>query len=142
MWRFITFSGARPSMRLPSNRISPSSGRESPESALKKVVFPAPFGPIMEKMRPLSMEKLSLLTAVRPPNRFTTSFVSRIRPASATISPLCALPVAGTLGFVHPFIHRFVAFELALATRRGKYTRGPVDHHEDEDDAEHQALIL
>src|SRR5208337_873356 len=89
-------------------------------------------------MRPFSIEKLSLLTAVRPPNRLTTSLVSRIRPPSATVSPPRICAVSRT---VHVVI-LFVSLELAPAARRGKYARGPADHHDDEDDAEHQALVL
>ena len=39
---------------------------------LKKVVLPAPFGPMSDTMEPLGMSKSTLLTASNPPNRFVT----------------------------------------------------------------------
>ena len=39
-------SGGRPLIRLPSNSTSPSLGANSPVMQLKKVVLPAPLGPI------------------------------------------------------------------------------------------------
>src|SRR5208282_3411364 len=89
-------------------------------------------------MRPASIEKLILLTAVSPPKRLTTSFVSRIRAVSATICPL-RLGLDGCVVF-RVLVGR--GLQLALAPSRGDYPRRPVDHHEDEDDAEDETLVL
>src|SRR3712207_3437900 len=45
---------------------------------LKKVVLPAPFGPISPAMLPRSITKSTLFTAVNPPNCFVTPVASRI----------------------------------------------------------------
>src|SRR3954447_19388710 len=39
---------------------------------LKKVVLPAPFGPMSDTIDPRGISKSTLLTAVRPPNFFVT----------------------------------------------------------------------
>ena len=43
---FVTWWGFRPTIDLPSSRISPEVGTSSPVTRLKNVVFPAPLGPI------------------------------------------------------------------------------------------------
>src|SRR5690349_14052136 len=53
---------------------------------LKKVVFPAPFGPITLTMLPLSTSSVTSLTAVRPPKRFVICCASN----SATLTSLPA----------------------------------------------------
>lgn len=52
----------------PRSRIEPSSGRNTPLTKLKAVVFPAPLGPMRAVMEPASTSKLAPFTAVRPPN--------------------------------------------------------------------------
>src|SRR2546421_10621171 len=39
---------------------------------LKRVVLPAPFGPMMPSSSPACTSRVTLRTAVRPPNRFVT----------------------------------------------------------------------
>src|SRR4051794_49143 len=53
---------------LPLNDQSPSSGRSNPVNRLKKVVFPAPLGPISPVITPRWISTCSTSTAVRPPN--------------------------------------------------------------------------
>ena len=53
--------------------------------ALKKVVLPAPLGPMMLKIRPRSMSTVMLLTAVRPPKRFRRCGVERMILSSDTL---------------------------------------------------------
>src|SRR5262245_6762605 len=48
-----------------------------PVTALKTVVLPAPFGPMTEKICPVSTWRSTLLTAVRPPNRTVSCRTSR-----------------------------------------------------------------
>jgi hypothetical protein len=47
----------------------PSLGGSSPESRLKKVVFPAPFGPMIVRTPPSGISIVTSLTAVKPENR-------------------------------------------------------------------------
>jgi hypothetical protein len=49
-----------------------------PEIRLKKVVFPAPFGPMIETICPGSAVRETLSTAVTPPNAIEMSFAMRI----------------------------------------------------------------
>ena len=56
-----------PVMSRPSNTIVPDVGGTSQVSILKKVVLPAPFGPITPRRSPwLTVKSMSLL-ATRPP---------------------------------------------------------------------------
>src|SRR5579863_2367121 len=63
--------GARPAISMPSNRIDPAEGTSVPESMLKIVLLPEPFGPIKPRISPCSRRNDTLLTAVKPPKRFT-----------------------------------------------------------------------
>jgi hypothetical protein len=63
--------GANPAISTPSNVIDPAEGTSVPESMLKIVLLPEPFGPIKPRISPCSTRNDTLLTAVKPPNRFT-----------------------------------------------------------------------
>src|SRR5579863_836755 len=63
--------GARPAISMPSNRIDPAEGISVPESMLKIVLLPEPFGPIRPRISPCSTRNDTLFTAVKPPKRFT-----------------------------------------------------------------------
>ncbi len=67
--RGVMTSGRARVMFLPSSLIRPEVGRIRPVSMLKKVVLPAPFGPITETIECAGMSNDTSLTAVRPPNR-------------------------------------------------------------------------
>src|ERR1700722_7110155 len=56
-------------MSSPKREIRPWVGETRPEQALKMVVFPAPLGPIRPVIVPRGAEKLTLFTAITPPNR-------------------------------------------------------------------------
>jgi hypothetical protein len=45
---------------------------------LKKVVFPAPLGPMIETIARRGIENSTSLTAIRPPNALVTSCAVRI----------------------------------------------------------------
>src|SRR5581483_12323330 len=66
-------SGRARVMSRPSNAIRPEVGLYNPVSMLKKVVLPAPFGPMIETIECGSTKKETLLTATRPPNSLYTS---------------------------------------------------------------------
>ncbi len=63
--------GATPESSAPSNRIDPAVGTSVPDSMLKIVLLPEPFGPIRPRISPCSTRNDTLLTAVKPPKRFT-----------------------------------------------------------------------
>src|SRR3990170_566931 len=94
-----------------------------PVKTLKKVVLPAPLGPMIEAMWPSSSSKSSESSAVSPPNRFVTPLASR----------MTVMSVLGT--------HRRVA-QLAVPALGRQDALGAEDHHQDEDEAEDHTLVL
>ena len=61
-------------------------GRYSPVRQLKKVVLPAPLGPISPMISPRLTRKFTESTAVRPPNRMVTFSATRMgAPASLLV---------------------------------------------------------
>ena len=60
----------RATQARPANEIVPSLGSSRPAMTLKKVVLPAPLGPMRLTIEPLGMSKSMVRTATRPPNRF------------------------------------------------------------------------
>src|SRR5579884_4542985 len=75
--RAITCAG-RPVTGRPANTTSPASGRKKPVTRLKRVVLPAPFGPMSAVMDPCSTARLARSTARTPPNARRRSRTSRI----------------------------------------------------------------
>jgi len=69
--------GGNPAMSSPLNTIRPLVGRITPVSELKNVDLPAPFGPMIPRISPRGTERLTLLTAARPPNRTVRASVVR-----------------------------------------------------------------
>src|SRR6478735_4548484 len=63
--------GAEPAISCPSKLIEPAVGANVPESMLKIVLLPEPFGPIRPRISPFSTLNDTLLTARKPPNRLT-----------------------------------------------------------------------
>ena len=51
--------GGRPAMFSPLNRMRPEVGRMTPVRQLKKVLLPAPFGPMMARISPRLTSKLT-----------------------------------------------------------------------------------
>ena len=70
-------SGESPAMSSPLNTIRPEDGRNTPVRQLKKLLFPAPFGPMIARISPRPTSKLTRLRAVRPPKRRIRSSVRR-----------------------------------------------------------------
>src|ERR1700730_1175822 len=68
-------SGDSPVMSPPLNKICPDEGRNTPVRQLKKVLLPAPFGPIIARISPRSTAKLLRFSAVSPPKRTVRSSV-------------------------------------------------------------------
>ena len=69
--------GLSPVMSRPLKNTRPLSAASKPETRLKNVVLPAPFGPMMACRRPLGMLRLSLSTAVKPPKLLVKFSVRR-----------------------------------------------------------------
>src|ERR1700738_410953 len=55
------------------NSIEPDAGLTRPETALSRVVFPEPLGPIRPYRMPVSRRRLTPSTAITPPNRTVRS---------------------------------------------------------------------
>src|SRR4051794_23965865 len=72
--------GDSPAISTPSNRIDPAVADSVPDSRLKIVLFPDPFGPIRPRISPRSTLNDTLFTAVKPPNRF-------ISPSTTSTAP-------------------------------------------------------
>ena len=67
--------------RSPSATV-PLSGGSRPVSALKHVVFPAPFGPMRDVISPAGTSSDKSLTATRPPKRLEISVATSRPPRS------------------------------------------------------------
>src|SRR5271154_2725306 len=61
--------GGKPPISCPRKRIEPAVGASVPDSRLKIVLLPEPFGPIRPRISPSPTLKAILDTAVNPPNR-------------------------------------------------------------------------
>ena len=70
------FSGANPLMDSPRKNISPDVGLKMPEQILKKVVLPAPFGPMTPNISPTRICMFTFSTALRPPKYWQMSRAS------------------------------------------------------------------
>src|SRR6185295_6962677 len=70
--------GGRPATSSPFRTMRPPVGRSTPVTQLKKVLLPAPLGPMMARISPRGTAMLTLLTAVRPPKRMVSPSVRRI----------------------------------------------------------------
>src|SRR5262245_10073511 len=84
--REMTWGGS-PATFSPSRRMRPLVGRSTPVTQLKKVLFPAPLGPMMARICPRGTVTLTRLTALKPPNRMVTSSVRRIGDSAAPRPP-------------------------------------------------------
>src|SRR5712691_317110 len=80
-------SGDSPVMSPPLNRIWPDDGRRTPVRQLKKVLLPAPFGPMIARISPGATARLTLLSARNPPKRTARPSVARIGAAAPAGSP-------------------------------------------------------
>src|SRR3954463_6516058 len=86
--------GGRPAIAEPPNRIEPDVGASVPESMLKIVLLPEPFGPIRPRISPWSTLNDTLLTAVKPPKRLTSPSTTSTA-ASSFCQPRLFVAVGG-----------------------------------------------
>src|SRR3954468_12895999 len=84
--------GATPESSAPSNRIDPAVGTSVPDSMLKIMLLPEPFGPIRPRISPCSTRNDTLFTAMKPPKRFTNP--STVSTPEPPLTRLLALLVA------------------------------------------------
>ena len=92
-----------PARDLPAKLQLPVSGLSKPVNRLKRVVLPAPLGPIRAVIAPRGISRCSTSTAVRPPKCLETPSMVTIGSTLATpgrIAPMCSPVVfaAGLLG--------------------------------------------
>src|SRR5688500_654755 len=107
---------------------------------LKKVVLPAPFGPIRLTIEPSGIVKSMLLTATSPPNSFRTATAC----SSSGIRPLVVVAV-GVPHLARDVVVHAVGrslFELLLVAALGDQARRPEQHHQDDDRAVDPELVL
>ena len=92
-------------IRRPLNSTTPDVGSRIPATMLKKVVLPAPFGPMRLTIEPFGMMRSALFTATRPPKRLVTdlacSTMSR-SPSGRFASGVAAGVVEGLPGSMEP----------------------------------------
>ena len=69
---FVIVCGGRNEISVPSKTIEPEVGLYTPVSWLKKVVLPAPFGPMSDTIAPRGIVKSTSSVATSPPNSLRT----------------------------------------------------------------------
>src|SRR6266404_4981749 len=117
--------GATPEISAPSNRIDPAVGTSVPDSMLKIVLLPEPFGPIRPRISPCSTRNDTLLTAMKPPKRFTNP--STVSTPEPPLTRLLALLVAER-GSLRQRQHG-LALRLALRPHHVRLVVDILDHH-------------
>src|SRR3712207_6257246 len=111
---------------------------------LKNVVLPAPFGPIRLTIECSGMSKSTSLTAMRPPKTLVIPRAWRMlvtsRPARSRPCPFSSatrrLPERVAL------VAALAAAQLLCALPVGDDAFGPQEHHQDQDDAEQEEVVL
>src|SRR5579883_1515806 len=96
-----------PVMSSPLNRMRPEEGRRTPVRQLKKVLLPAPFGPMMARTSSRASSKLTPLSAASPPKRTVSRSVRRrgadpIRSAGGKCRSVDASKVATSIERAQP----------------------------------------
>src|SRR3712207_6646474 len=107
---------------------------------LKNVVLPAPFGPIRLTIECSGMSKSTSLTAMRPPKTLVIPRASRMWPSCPP-----PLPFSSATGYAPERVARIAALaavQLLGALAIGDDAFGAEEHHEDQDDAEKQEVVL
>ena len=78
-------AGSVPRRLSPSSAISPSAGSRRPASMRRRLVLPAPFGPVSVSAPPASSPKLSPENSLRPPrSQASPETIRRKEPSAAT----------------------------------------------------------
>src|SRR5215212_6443322 len=104
---------------------------------LKKVVLPAPFGPISETIEASGIVKLTSFVAIRPPNSFRTRSATR----RSVIAQL-AIRVAALEGDVVERRVTDAELELGPPPPLRNQALRPQEHHRHDDHAVDAELVL
>src|SRR5262249_58341769 len=80
--------GGGPPISSPRNLMEPPEGSTAPETQLKHVVLPEPFGPISPRISPGLTSKETLWRARKPPKRL-------VSPETISTDAMAAPPAAG-----------------------------------------------
>src|SRR6185436_6824311 len=124
-----TIAGAEsPAIFSPSSTMRPPSGRSAPVTRLKKLVLPAPLGPITAVNDPGAKCRLTSLMAVTPPKDFCRCSIFSMS-ALARRRSLLARVRAGQI--LVPGLHHEAQQSLTQSQRK----------HENHN-AKHQAVVL
>src|SRR5688572_24881954 len=133
-----------PSIGVPSNDQSPASGLSKPVMRLKKVVLPAPLGPINAVIEPRWTSPRSTSTAVMPPKFRRTPMAVRIgsgfdapgsggTSASAARATRAVSDIPFTAGRSTDIERHLLAIaEEALWAERHEHHEQHAHHHEDD----------
>src|SRR5215210_7441597 len=95
---------------------------------LKKVVLPAPFGPMRLMIDPVGIVNSMSLTAMRPPNSFRTLSACRM-----SVIGRVAVCEGRLVGDVVQRRVRRPLLELLLVPALGDQSGRPEEHHHDDD---------
>src|SRR5688500_2177482 len=104
---------------------------------LKKVVLPAPFGPIRLTIEPVGIVKSMSLTAISPPISLRTS-------TACSRSVIGRVPVGEGRLVGHVVVRRVrrSLLELLLVAALGDQAGRPEEHHQDDDRPVDPELVL
>ena len=105
--------GGWPVISRPSKTMLPAAGRRKPLSALKSVVLPAPFGPMIPRISPVATRRLTPSSAFRPPNAIDTP------DTSSSVAPM----VRADAGASSATIAAGATFAFAADARRCRRSR-------------------
>src|SRR6266498_1557289 len=110
-----------------------------PVIVLKKVVLPAPFGPIRPAIIPFSITKSTLLTATRPPNALVTLRASKRFTVFLPLFRAAAFHGRGDCSGRSRFV--FVSMQLFTNLLAGKQAFRAHCHHDDQCQTKEQEAI-
>src|SRR5215212_2749232 len=127
--RSVIACGGLPVTSSPSKTMRPAVGLYTPVNMLKKVVLPAPFGPIRLTIAARGIVKSTSFVATSPPNSLRTRSATSRLPF-----PLLMLRVVE-----RRVVHAFV--ELGLPSRTRDQTLRPRQHHDHDDRAVDAVLV-
>src|SRR6056300_1785712 len=130
--RLATRWAATPSRSRPLNERVPVSGLSKFVSRLKKVVFPAPFGPMSAVITPRCTSRWSTSTAVSPPKVRRTPVAVRIASGFGAPGSQATPASAGATGMESAVIerHLLLVAEQALRSEGSQQDQAESDEHE------------
>src|SRR5437763_2004543 len=138
---FVTWWGLRPTIGLPSSRISPEVGTSSPVTRLKNVVLPAPLGPMRPWIWPVATVRSTPSRAASPPNRLVS-----LRTSSRGTLPAPSEPeperAPGPEMEPGPSGRSIGGLQFHGTAPAGNDALGPVDHDDDQHRSEDEEAVL